>query len=390
MPATLASPPAFPAVATAPNSGTGSPPACPPCPRSSAGGGRQSTRARADGWRGRREGWTAPIGPRSRGRSGRRAQRDDRGQGNGQCRHAEPGPGPVTAQVGPAQQAGGSEEALERGAHDPPQRLEDEGGGHRATDQQPHGQQGGQQRRRPTFQGVQQKSHDDHGQLGDHDPAQSAPWSTPGRAALAEGFQRADTRAASAAGPHAASSVTPSPSANEHDDRRVQADIGHQRRARARHHRDQDGAYIVPAAGPGGAGQPNGQSLAQDEATDLSTGRASGPQADLGSAPTASSPACSRQGTPAPGRPARAGTLMPANPRRHARRRPPHRRRSTTNGSAMTRSRPASTSTSRPSPTARSTAVTGVGISNASFSVLGEDHDRSTRGHPPRYRPTDR
>ena len=44
-----------------------------------------------------------------------------------------------------------------------------------------------------------------------------------------------------------------------------------------------------------------------------------------------------------------------------------------------------------PSPTARSMAVTGVGISNASFSVRGRGpRPIHSRGHQPRYRPTDR
>ena len=64
---------------------------------------------------------------------------------------------------------------------------------------------------------------------------------------------------------------------------------------------------------------------------------------------------------------------------------------STTNGSAHDPIEAGLDLHLAPSATARSMAVTGVGISNAAFRVSWREHDtfRPT-GHRPRYRPTDR
>ncbi len=298
--------------------------------RRSAAGGRRWARAPAAGWRGRRARWTGPIGRPCRAPRRRScpASPPRPAQWSARPRSARSGPGRGPGWRGPGARWRRRSARTARPRSDPaapgrtrwpPRRRPagpPPGAWPAAAASRARAGTGGIPRSPPPARQARSSA------VGSTDRDRTErPWRS---------ASSGQTRAASAAGAHAASERhSHAQEQGQPQDGRVQGDIGHQRRPRAGDDRDEDRAdrpapTAAPAAsrpdrwpGPGArpAREPGGR-WSQPLAADRSRG----------SAPTGSWPACWRPGTRRRrARPGPAGTRCRQSPTAPGRRPPRHR-----------------------------------------------------------------
>ena len=119
-----------------------------------------------------------PLLGRRPSRLGDGAKRHDRRERDHHRPDRQPGPRPVARQVCPPKESLGAEEPLERAADDAPERLEDVGRRHRASDEQRERQRDRHDGGPDVEESGQRDAHEDHEQLGEDERSEAVGQST--------------------------------------------------------------------------------------------------------------------------------------------------------------------------------------------------------------------